>query len=61
MRGINRIIACLAAVLVAVVPWPSMAASQALSPSVVLVLKLVAADRVQPVTGIVVSGEGLVL
>ncbi|MCW8925346.1 MAG: FHA domain-containing protein, partial [Xanthomonadales bacterium] len=32
-----------------------------LSPSVVLVLKLVAADRVQPVTGIVVSGEGLVL
>jgi hypothetical protein len=32
-----------------------------LSPSVVLVLKLVATDRVQPATGVVVSDDGLVL
>lgn len=32
-----------------------------LSPSVVLVLKLVAADRVQPISGVVVSGDGHVL
>lgn len=61
MHGINRIIACLVAVLVTVLPCPSMGASQVLSPSVVLVLKLVTADRVQPVTGIVVSDDGLVL
>jgi hypothetical protein len=63
MRCAHRIPPRLAALLAAALLGLCATAAQAaqLSPSVVLVLKLVAADRVQPVTGIVVSNDGLVL
>jgi hypothetical protein len=63
MHGFHRVTTCLAAITAAVLLCLPAGASQAaaLSPSIVLVLKLVAADRVQPVTGVVVSDDGLVL
>jgi hypothetical protein len=42
-------------------PYAGAQTSEALSPSIVLVLKLVSASHVKPVTGVVVSTEGLVL
>lgn len=58
--GLNRLVIVL---LLAGLMCQAAGASvdEELSPSVVLVLKLIAADRVQPVTGIVVSDSGLVL
>ena len=58
-RKSSRLTALLAATLLGLCAIAGQAAQ--LSPSVVLVLKLVAADRVQPVTGVVVSDDGLVL
>ena len=53
--------------LLAVFVMPGLSTASAeiearpLSPSVVLVLKLVSQDRVQPTTGIVMSNDGLVM
>ena len=54
---------CLLLLLPALFTSPQAGAqtTQPLSPSIVLVLKLVSASHVKPVTGVVVSGEGLVL
>ncbi len=64
MRKPVRMTGCLVALsLAAALLWAPVNASQdvQLSPSLVLVLKLVSADRVQPATGVVVSDDGLVL
>ncbi len=52
-----------ALILASALPWTPVGAIQdgQISPSVVLVLKLISADRVQPATGVVVSDDGLVL
>jgi len=61
--GIRYPALCLSLLLLALFTSPLISAqtTQPLSPSIVLVLKLVSASHVKPVTGVVVSGDGLVL